>query len=115
LNIFSITIGKALQIVVCALPIVLLPLCCANTIGPVIRTPPIGEAQRIKKIRENFLFVLRIRPASPIGAANISRFAYKCQMPSSANILAVAAILLALCCLHRFTFSSRTRLEFGQY
>jgi hypothetical protein len=43
---------------------------CANTIGPVICTPPVGEAQRIKKIHKNFLLALRMRrqPASPLSA-----------------------------------------------
>jgi hypothetical protein len=59
----SISIGEALRLVVRASPILLFPLCSANTIGPVIRSPLIGEAQRIKKIRENFSLVLRIRCA----------------------------------------------------
>jgi hypothetical protein len=44
---YSITIGKALQIVICALPILSFSLCCANTIGPAVRTLPIGKAHRI--------------------------------------------------------------------
>jgi hypothetical protein len=39
----SITIGEALQIVFCALPILSFSLCCAKTICPAVHTPPIGE------------------------------------------------------------------------
>jgi hypothetical protein len=60
-----------------ALPILSCPLCCANTIGAAICSPLIGEAQQIKKIRENFLLALQIRRASPIGAAKALHFAFK--------------------------------------
>ncbi len=40
------TIGEALRIVVRASPILSVSLCSANTIGPAIRAPPIGEAQQ---------------------------------------------------------------------
>jgi hypothetical protein len=63
--------------VVRAPPILSFYLCSTNTIGPAIRSPPIGEAQQtLKKIRENFLLALWIRPASPIGAASVPRFAF---------------------------------------
>jgi hypothetical protein len=42
----SIIIGEALRIVNSASPILSFFLCCANTIGTTIRTPPIGEAER---------------------------------------------------------------------
>ncbi len=45
----SITIDEALRIGVRASPNVLFPLCCASTIGAVIRTLPVGKAQRIQK------------------------------------------------------------------
>jgi hypothetical protein len=64
-------------------------LCCANTIGPAICTAPIGEAQQNKN--GNLLLALQICSASPIGAANIPRFAYKCPMPHI--ILAVGTAL----------------------
>ncbi len=41
----SITIGKVRRIDVHTLPILSFPLCC---------TQPVGEAQKIKKIRKNF-------------------------------------------------------------
>jgi hypothetical protein len=55
-------------------------LCCANTIGPAIRTAPVGKAQRIKKkSAKTFnwhcefvafrLLALRRRPALPLSAA----------------------------------------------
>jgi hypothetical protein len=53
----SIT-GEARQIDVRAPPILSFPLCCANTIGSAIRTPPVGKVQQIKKICENSLLVL---------------------------------------------------------
>jgi hypothetical protein len=56
--VISITIGEAPQIGVHALPILSFPLCCANTIGPMIITLPKGEAQQIKKICNNFLLAL---------------------------------------------------------
>jgi hypothetical protein len=40
------TIGEAQQIGVCALPILLFSLFCANTIGAVIHTLLIGKAQQ---------------------------------------------------------------------
>ncbi len=43
----SITNGEARRMDVCAWPILSCSLCCANTIGAAIRTPLIGEAQRI--------------------------------------------------------------------
>jgi hypothetical protein len=98
----------------CAAPILLFPLCCATTIGPAIRTLPIGEAQQKKKIHENFLLALQIRPVLPIGAADIHCFTYKCRMPRSANIISygcyIVPILLALGCSYCFTYSSRTCL-----
>jgi hypothetical protein len=62
----SITIGEAQQIDVRASPILLFPLCCTNTIGPVIRTAPVGKVQRIKKNPQKLL----------IGTANSTHFAY---------------------------------------
>jgi hypothetical protein len=49
-----------------ASPILSCSLCGANTIGAAIRSPLIGEAQRIKKNLRKLL----------IGAANSPRFAY---------------------------------------
>jgi hypothetical protein len=48
-NIFRsyMTIGKARQTGVRALPILLFPLYCTNTIGTAIHTPLIGEARQI--------------------------------------------------------------------
>jgi hypothetical protein len=44
----------------------------SSTIGPAIRTPPIGIAQRtLKKQTKHFLLGLPICAASPIGAAGI--------------------------------------------
>jgi hypothetical protein len=62
----SITIGEALRLVVHTSPILSVPLCSANTIGPANRYPLIGEAQRIKKNPRKLL----------IGATNSPRFAY---------------------------------------
>jgi hypothetical protein len=67
-----------------------------------IRASPIlscslGEAQRMKKIRENFLLALQIRRASPIGAVKAPRFAFKRRERSSAsNAFYIAPIQLAL-------------------
>ncbi len=84
---------------VSASPILLCSLCCANTLGAAIRSPLIGEAQRIKKIRENFLWALRIRRASPIGAAKAPSFAFKRRERRSANnTFYIAPIQLALHC-----------------
>jgi hypothetical protein len=68
-----------------ASPILWYSLCCANTIGAAIRSPLIGEAQQIKKIRENFLLALRICRASPMGVAKALRFAFKRRERRSAN------------------------------
>jgi hypothetical protein len=69
--------------------------------------------------RENFLLALRIRPASLIDAAKVPRFAYKRQMPRSANNIScgcyIAPILLALRRSYSFTYYSRTRLLLGHY
>jgi hypothetical protein len=64
--VISITIGEALRIVVRALPILLFPLCSANTIGPAIHSSPKGKAQQKKKNPRKLL----------IGAMNSPRFAY---------------------------------------
>ncbi len=66
-------------------PILLFPLCYANTIGPAICTLPVGEAQRIKKIHKNFSLALRIRHALPVGVAMVPRFAFKRSLQHSAN------------------------------
>ncbi len=60
----SVTIGEALRTDVSAVPILSFPLCCANTIGPAIRVPIIGDVQRIKKSVKLL-----------IGAANSPHFA----------------------------------------
>ncbi len=62
----SITIGEALRLAVRASPVLLFPLCSANTIGPAIRSPLIGELQRIKKNPQKLL----------IGATNSPCFAF---------------------------------------
>jgi hypothetical protein len=91
------TIGEARRMDVRASPILLCSLCGANTISAAIRSLLIGEAQRIKKIRENFLLALQIRRASPIGAAKAPRFAYKRREQRSANnAFYIAPIQLAL-------------------
>ncbi len=80
-----------------ALPILLCSLCCANTIGAAIHSPLIGKAQRMKKIRENFLLALRIRLPSPIGAAKEPCFVFKRRERQSANnAFYIALIQLAL-------------------
>jgi hypothetical protein len=81
----SITIGEALQLVVRASPILSVSLCSANTIGTANRSPLIGEAQRIKKIRENFSLALQICRALPIGAKKAPRFAFKRSEYRSTN------------------------------
>jgi hypothetical protein len=79
--------------VVRASPILSFSLYSTNTIGPAIRAPPIGEAQRTLKNPRKLL----------IGATNSPRFAYRCgerspALPISARchappiFLAVAAI-----------------------
>jgi hypothetical protein len=61
----SVTIGKARRTGVRAVPILLYPLHCANTIGAAVHTLLIGEAQRIWKICKYLI----------IGAAKVPRFA----------------------------------------
>ncbi len=108
--------GEELRMVIRASPILSFSLCCANIIGPAIRAPPIGEAQRryVKRIRKNFLLALQICPALPIVAASIPPLRLLGQMSRSANNSScgsyIALILLALRRLHRFTYWSRTRL-----
>jgi hypothetical protein len=80
-------------------PILSVPLCSANNIGPAIRSPLIGEAQRIKKIRENFSLALQIHRASPIGAAKVPRFAFKRREHRSANKNSYNALIVEA--LHR--------------
>jgi hypothetical protein len=65
------------------LPILLFPLC--QTIGAAILTLPIGEAQLITKIHENFSLVLRICHASPIGSVKAPRFVFQRIERNSAN------------------------------
>jgi hypothetical protein len=43
------------------------------------------RSERIKKIRENFFFVLQICPALPVGAASVPRFAYKRRLSHCTN------------------------------
>ncbi len=83
-----------------ALPILLCSLFCTNTIGTAIRSPLIGKALRTeKKIRENFLLALRIRRASPIGAAKAPRFSFKRRERRSAkNAFYIAPIQLVQRC-----------------
>jgi hypothetical protein len=71
----SITKGEAWQVDVCTSSILSFPLCCANTISPVIRAPLVGEAQRKKKICEISKMALQICHASPIGKAKAPPFA----------------------------------------
>jgi hypothetical protein len=108
----SITIGEAQQIDVHASPILLFPLCCTNTIGPAIRTAPVGKVQRIKKIRKNFLLALRIRRTTPIDAAKVPRFTFKRRVRHSANnvSIGIAPIQLVLRRSQQFTYLSKTRL-----
>jgi hypothetical protein len=67
-----------------ALPILSCSLYCANTIGVAIRALLIGEAQRIKKIREINLLALQMRIALPKGAESTHRFAHKRRAQRSA-------------------------------
>jgi hypothetical protein len=73
-----------------------------------------NRRSEFKKIRGNSLLVLQIRPALPKGAANVPRFANKCQMSRSAInkscAIYIAQIVLALSRSYRFTYFSRTRL-----
>jgi hypothetical protein len=66
--VISITIGEVLRTIFHASPILSFSLCCANTVGSAIPTRQKAKHSNEKKIRENFLLALQIRPASLIGA-----------------------------------------------
>jgi hypothetical protein len=92
--VISITIEEALRIVVRASPILSFPLSIANTIGPAIHSPLIGEAQRIKKkSAKHFSLALRIRHASPIGVAKAPCFAFKRREHRNANNNSLSALI----------------------
>ncbi len=71
-------------------------LTLTNTVGPAIHTPPIGEAQCMKKVHSSLLLALRIRPTSAIGTTNIPLFAYKDRMPHRSNNISCGSYIATL-------------------